>query len=200
MDRRTLLRIAAPSLALGLAGCSDDRPSGEGSDDGDGDASDMVTVDALDVPADELDDPVTSLTVEYDFQTHFMVKPDEGGALEASGEKTNLVFEFRVTNDGEEPIGVAHDMFQVADNAADSVFQRYDVEDDPDQFPDRTLDPGDVANGWVAYRIPSLDSKVLLALRQSVLDGEVAVTFQESDLESTINDEESGTTVPEEDP
>lgn len=194
MQRRTLLQSAAPALVLGLAGCSD-----EGSGDGEDGGSETIVVDPIEQSRDDADEPiVTELTVEYNVRTEFLVRPDEGGVLEADGETQNLVFQFRVHNDGEGAIDVSPDTFQVAD-ADQGTFGHYDT-DDPDQFPERRLDPGEVATGWIAYQIRALASKILVVVRQSYFDGGVVTAFEEnSDLEFTIADEDTGTTVPPDD-
>ncbi len=198
MQRRTLLRSAVPTLVLGLAGCSGTSDGGDGTETATS-GSDMVNIEPIEQSGEDLDgDPITELTVEYDARTEFVVNPDEAGVLEAEEGTVNLVFQFRVTNAGDQPVDVAPDMFQVADNDR-GVFPDYDT-DDPDQFPERRLDPDDVANGWIAYQIRALASKILVVVRQSYFDGGVVTSFeQNTDLEFTITNEDTGTTVPPDD-
>jgi hypothetical protein len=196
MHRRSCLRAAGTALPLALAGCSEAGNSGDGDGDGGDGGSETIVVEPIDVPADQLDDAATTLAVEFDTRTEFLVNPDEGERLSASGDAQNLIVQFRVTNEGDATVDVAPGIFQVADPGEDGgVYDRSDV-DDPDQFPDRTLDPGNVASGWVAFTIPASVATVLLAVRQSQLSLSAAVRFEKTDLEFTISDDEAGTTVP----
>lgn len=195
MQRRTLLQSAAPALVLGLAGCSDD---GDGDGDGDDGGSQMINLKPIEQSREDVDEPIiTELSVEYDYRTEFAVRPDEAGMFQADGETQNLVFQLRVHNEGEGAIDVGPDSFQAAND--DSVFAYYDT-DDPDQFPRRRLDPGDVANGWLAYEITANVTELFFVVRQSQYDGGVVTSFEENeDLEFTIDDGETGTTVPPDD-
>jgi hypothetical protein len=184
--RRTLLGTGAAALALGVAGCTD------GSDGGDGDGGPQtLNVEALDASPD---DAATTLSVAYDYRTQDILSYD-GGFRESPGTITLFVCQFRVVDDGEASTRVRPEMFQVADPDEDRLFTRQTF-DDPDHFPDRRLDPGDVATGWMAFEVPSVQDFVLLAVNQGALPAPAGVRFSETDLEFTVEDGATRTPVP----
>jgi hypothetical protein len=189
--RRRLLRSAAALAGVAVAGCSN---GGDGGSDGDGDgAPRTLNVEALDVSPDGA---VTSLTVEYAYRTQDILRYDRG-VRESSGEITYLVFQLRVTNDGEQALRIGPDAFQTADPDEEGVYNQFSFED-PDAFPQRRLDPGDVATGWAVFAVPTFQDLVLLALNQDQLSAPAAVTFSETDLEFTVDDDATRTPVPDE--
>jgi len=192
VHRRSLLATAGALATATVAGCSD---GGDGADDGDGDGGDgaprTLNVEALDA---DPDGATTTLSVEYDYRTQDLLNYD-GGVRESSGEVTFFVCQFRVGNDGEEPTRVRPEMFQAADPDADRVYTRQTF-DDPDHFPERRLDPGDVATGWAVFEVPAGQDLVLLAVQQAELPAPVTIRFSQTDLEFTVENGATRTPVP----
>lgn len=188
MKRRTLLAGAGVLATSTLAGCSDGGNGGDGGGDG---AVRTLNVRTLDASPD---DAATTLSVTYDYRTQDILSYD-GGVRETPGTITLLVCQFRVTDEGDDPTRVRPEMFQVADPDEDRLFTRQTF-DDPDHFPERRLDPGDVATGWMVFEVPSGQDLVLLAVNQGVLPARARVRFSETDLEFTVEDDATRTPVP----
>lgn len=197
MRRRTLLGSGAAALSLGIAGCTGGGDGGDGGDDGGGDGDDgprSYNVEAL-TPDPENREFTTELRVEWAYRGQDVLDPDEDREMTSPEESSFLVHQFRVTNVGDAATPVGREMFQSAAPSADLVFEQVAF-DDPDQFPARELDPDDVANGWVVFRVPQLQDKILLALRQDFFPDRVNATFEQTDLSFTIEDDDTGTTAP----
>jgi hypothetical protein len=186
--RRSLLRAGVAGLAAGLAGC--------GGDGGDGGGAPRVfNVEAV-PPVTENREFATTLDIEYAYSGQSVLAPDEAPERSAPDEVQFFVCQFRVENVGEAATPVSPAMFQLAAPSADLVFERVSI-DDPDYFPERSLDPGDVANGWVVFQVPQTQDKILLALDQEMFPEPVDATFAETDLAFTLDDDDTGTDAPD---
>jgi hypothetical protein len=191
--RRTLLGTGAAALALAVAGCSESA-SGSSGDGGDGSPR-VYNVNAA-TPVTENREFATTLRVEWHYRSQSVVDPDEAPERPAPDEVQFLVCQFRVINVGDVVTPVAPAMFQLAAPSTENVFTRLSF-DDPDYFPDRELDPDDVANGWVAFHAPQLQDEMVLALDQETFPEPVDAEFERTDsLEFTLNDDDTGTTAP----
>jgi hypothetical protein len=179
VKRRTLLAGAGALATTSIAGCSD------------GGAPRALNVEALDASPE---DAATTLSVAYDYRTQDILSYD-GGVRESPGTITLFVCQFRVVTEGEASTRVRPEMFQVADPDEDRLFTRQTF-DDPDHFPERRLDPGDVATGWMVFEVPSGQDLVLLAVNQGALPAPAGVQFSETDLEFTVEDGATRTPVP----
>jgi len=195
MNRRTYLQSVGAGLAAGLAGCS------TGDARGDGDRRDDSEPRVIDVravpPATEDREFRTELRVEWGYRGADIVRPDEAKWQFPRGDMQHVVCQFRVTNVGDRAVGVSPEMFQLAAYSRDQRFVPKSI-DDPDQFPARRLDPDDVANGWLVFAVIHMREVFLLALDQDAFPEPVDATFERADLTFTLDDDDTGTTVPAE--
>jgi hypothetical protein len=195
MHRRTYLQSVGVAAGAGLAGCS---TGGASRDDNDTDESVPGVVDVRAVPpATDDGEFVTKLRVEWASRAAEYIDPDEAKGQFSRGDTQHVVCQFRVSNVGDRAVSVSPETFQLAARSVDQVFASKPI-DDPDQFPERRLDPEDVANGWVVFTVTRMRTVFLLALDQSFFPVPVDAAFEWTDLPFTIDDGDTGTTAPDE--
>jgi len=194
MDRRTYLQSVGAGLAAGLAGCSTGGATGDDSGRNDGGPR-VVEVRAVPPVTDDREFR-TELRVEWDYQAAEHIDPDEAIWEFSRGDIQHVVCQFRVTNVGDRAVAVSPETFQLAAYSRDQQFASKSI-DDPDQFPARRLDPGDVANGWLVFTVTRMRNVLLLALDQDSFSGPVDATFERTDLTFTLDNDDTGTTAPD---
>lgn len=194
MDRRTYLQSVGVALAAGLTGCAAEDAA---RDDGARNENGPRVVDVRAVPpVTEGREFRTELRVEWTYRGADFLNPDEAKWRFPRGDMQHVLCQFRVTNVGDRAVPVSPEMFQLAAYSRDQQFKVKSI-DDPDQFPERRLDPEDVANGWVVFGITHMREVFLLALDQDSFPDPVDATFERTDLPFTLDDDDTGTTAPD---
>jgi len=193
MHRRTCLQSVGAALGVALAGCSDVADSRTGNGRAESEPRAIQVRAAPPATADR--EFRTELRVEWAYRGADIIRPDEAKWQFPRGDRQHVVCQFRVENVGDRAVRVAPEMFQLASYAGEAVFAPKDI-DDPDQFPERRLDPGDVATGWAVYAVVHMREVFLLALDQDEFPRPVDATFERTDLAFTLENDDTGTTAP----